>query len=177
MTFFLTRVTLQAMVLRKAKIKDLEAIMDIYHVARQGMQRSGNKKQWGDSYPSRELIEKSILDDKQYVFQHKGELVGTFYFAVEEEATYARIYNGEWLNDDPYGVVHRLASNGRHKGVAHFCLEWCLLQCDNMRIDTHRDNIIMQNILEKNGYVRCGMIFTHDATERLAFQKSKRLYH
>lgn len=30
----------------------------------------------------------------------------------------------------------------------------------------------MQHVLEKNGFTRCGIIFTEDGSERIAFQKA-----
>jgi len=98
-----------------------------------------------------------------------------FYFKVEEDPTYAKIYEGEWLNDKPYGVVHRIASNGMQKGVASYCLQWCLEQCHNIRVDTHRDNLVMQEILRRNGYQRCGIIYVANGTERIAFQKTLKM--
>ena len=32
---------------------------------------------------------------------------------------------GKWLNEAPYGVIHRLASNGKAKGIARQCIAWC----------------------------------------------------
>jgi hypothetical protein len=32
---------------------------------------------------------------------------------IGKDPTYAVIENGNWLNDEPYGVIHRIASNGR----------------------------------------------------------------
>ncbi len=70
-----------------------------------------------------------------------------------------------------YGVIHRIASSGVCRGAASFCLKWALAQCGNVRIDTHRNNQVMQNLLRKNGFSYCGIIFTEDGSERLAFQK------
>ena len=48
---------------------------------------------------------------------------------------------GNWLNDAPYGVVHRIASDGTVKGAASFCLSLrAFSQCHNLKIDTHQDN-------------------------------------
>ena len=41
----------------------------------------------------------------------------------------------------------------------------------NIRIDTHRDNRIMQHVLEKFGFTYCGIIYLLSGDERLAFQK------
>ncbi len=55
--------------------------------------------------------------------------------------------------------------------IASFCLCRALSQCGNLKIDTHRDNKIMQHLLEKNGFKYCGIINTDDGTERMAYQK------
>jgi RimJ/RimL family protein N-acetyltransferase len=159
-------------VIKKAKIEQIDSILEIYVIAKQFMKTVGNKNQWIDNYPTRELILNGIKEGKQYVLICENQIVGTFFFNVEEDEAYIKIHKGEWLNARPYGVVHRLASNGICKRVADSCLKWCFGQCGNIRVDTHRDNFIMQNILKKNGYLQCGVIFVQNGTERLAFQKS-----
>ena len=67
--------------------------------------------------------------------------------------------------------MHRIASGGTRRGCASFCLDWALNQCGNLKIDTHRDNRIMQHLLDKNGFTYCGIIYLDDGTERLAYQK------
>lgn len=160
------------MKIRKARLEDLDIIMDAYRYAREFMQKTGNANQWIDGYPARELIVKDITDRNCYVcVDPVFGIAGVFYFRIGEDRTYARIEEGHWLNEEPYGVVHRIATNGKVRGVADHCLHWCFRQCGNMRIDTHRDNRVMQHILEKNGYTACGIIYTDNGTERIAFQK------
>ena len=57
------------------------------------------------------------------------------------------------------------------RGAASFCLNWALEQCRNLRIDTHRDNVVMQHMLDKNGFQYCGIIYLEDGSERLGYQK------
>lgn len=161
----------ESVVIREAKTEHIDSILEIYLIAKQFMETAGNKNQWIGNYPSRDLILNGIKDKKQYIIFCENQIVGTFFFSVEEDETYIKIYEGEWLNARPYGVVHRLASNGVCKGIADSCLKWCFEQCCNIRVDTHRDNFIMQNILKKNGYLQCGVIFVQNGTGRLAFQK------
>ena len=159
--------------IRKAKTEEIDVIMDVFEVAKRFMRRTGNDKQWIAGYPSKELILSNIRDDSFYVcLSGDLQMVGVFYYKIEEDRTYTNIYEGAWLNDKPYGVVHRIASNGKQKGIASFCLQWCLDQCKNVRVDTHRDNIVMQHVLNQNGYKQCGIIYVANGTERLAFQKS-----
>jgi len=161
------------MEIRKSEIKDLDDIMEIYTLARAFMTKTGNANQWIDGYPSRELITGDIGTGTSYVCVDDDEIVATFCFRQEDDPTYAVIYDGEWLNDKPYGVVHRLAGTGKKKGVGVSCLEWCFDQCGNIRVDTHHDNIVMQGILERIGYKPCGIIYVANGTKRIAYQKTR----
>ncbi len=136
------------------------------------MRSRGNAVQWVGGYPSRGLIAAGVDSGEQYVCVSEGEIVATFWFAIASEPTYAEI-EGAWLDDAPYGVMHRLASDGSVKGAGAFCLDWCLEQCGNIRVDTHACNTVMQNLLERLGYTRCGVIFIADGTPRDAFQRMK----
>lgn len=169
---FVKPYTLINMQIRNAKTEEIDAIMNVFEVARQFMHKTGNARQWIDGYPSKELILGNIRNDGLYVCLSDEELIaGVFYFKVETDNTYAKIYDGAWLNDNPYGVVHRIASNGTQRGIGDACLQWCLKQCGNIRVDTHRDNTVMQKILRRNGFHQCGIIYVANGTERIAYQK------
>lgn len=159
------------MEIRKTRAEELDAVMDIYAYARGFMAEHGNPTQWGTTEPPRDVVEQDIALGKSYVCLEGGEIIAVFYYAVEADETYARIYEGEWPNEKPYGVVHRIASSGKKKGAGSFCLNWAYEQCKNLRIDTHRNNVVMQNLLKKNDFVYCGIIYIKDGTERLAYQK------
>ena len=162
------------MTITKAKYDDLEMIIPIYDYARSFMTDNGNPNQWIDGYPSREIIAEDINNDSFYVCKNEeGSIVGAFTFIIGNDPTYEKIYCGKWLNDKPYGVIHRLASNGTTHGITKTCIEWCLKQIKNIRIDTHNDNKVMQSLLGKMGFEYCGIIHTHNGTERLAYQISK----
>jgi len=159
------------MTITKAKYNDLEIIISIYDYARNFMANNGNPNQWIDGYPSREIIAKDINNDSFYVCKNEeGYIVGAFTFIIGDDPTYEKIYCGKWLNDKPYGVIHRLVSNGTTHGITKTCIKWCLKQIQNIRIDTHADNKIMQSLMLKNGFKYCGIIHTHNGTERLAYQ-------
>ena len=161
------------MIIRKAKTEEIDRIMEVFDAAKQFMRKTGNDVQWVDGYPTREFILDNIRKDGLYVCLSEDEqMVGAFYYKVEDDSTYAKIYDGEWLNNKPYGVVHRIASNGKQKGIGDACLQWCFDQCGNIRVDTHRINSLMQRILLRNGYRYCGIIYVSNGTERLAYQKS-----
>ena len=157
--------------IRPARPEDMGKILEIYDDARAFMAANGNGSQWNSSYPGEEDVREDMERGASYVCLENGEVAATFFFAVGEEPNYRVITEGSWLNDRPYGVVHRIAAKGRGKGIAAFCLNWCLKQCGNIRIDTHRNNLPMQRALKKNGFVPCGIVYVEDGTERIAFQR------
>ena len=57
------------------------------------------------------------------------------------------------------------------KGIATACFDWCWTQIQNLRIDTHEDNVIMRHCIEKAGFRYCGVIHLLSGDPRLAFQK------
>lgn len=163
--------TSDKMTIRKAVKNDLPYIFEIYARARKFMAENGNPNQWGDIKPGKELVESDIEKGISYVCEKDGEILGVFAFIYGEDPTYKIIYDGEWLNDKPYAVIHRIASSGKVKGTGEFCLKWALSQYPNVRIDTHRDNTVMRHLMDKLGFAYCGIIHLEDGDERLAFQK------
>ena len=137
------------------------------------MVEHGNPSQWPEGYPLAEQLSSDIARDHSYVCvapEYVG-LVGTFYFAVEEEPTYRHI-EGRWLNDKPYGVIHRLASDGRVRGLFRECLAFASKYCSEIRVDTHEDNAPMRQLLVAEGFVPCGTVYIADGSPRIAYQKS-----
>jgi hypothetical protein len=150
--------------------------MEIYAYARAFMAKTGNPNQWGPTnWPPADLIHEDIRNGNSYVCVNDDErVIGTFFFTQGKdiEPTYRAITDGAWLDDSAYGVVHRIASDGSEKGVGQFCLGWAYEQCGHLRIDTHTDNNVMQNLLRKLGFIRCGIIYVlEDDYPRYAFEK------
>ena len=66
------------------------------------------------------------------------------------------------------GKVHRLASDGTVKGACRACLTYCSDRKPYLRIDTHKNNLPMQKVIESFGFKRCGII-TVRGEERIAY--------
>ena len=160
----------QERIIRKSAMNDLGRMLEIYEYARKQMRLNGNPNQWVN-YPSRELLEEDIRNGVSYVVESDSKVIGTFMFIIGEDPTYLVIEKGSWLNSEPYGTIHRIASDGTHKGMFRLVEEFCSRQIDNIRIDTHEDNKIMQHILEKSGFIKCGIIYVSDGSPRIAYQK------
>lgn len=156
--------------IRLAKNEDLDTIVALYAIARKYMSDNGNATQWADSYPDREMLEKDIRREQLFVYAEGDKVHGAFAFIIGPDKTYSQIENGSWKNDDLYGTIHRVASDGAVKGVFVRCLEFCKKKISNLRIDTHHDNRTMRHLVEKNGFERCGIIYVQDGTPRIAYQ-------
>ena len=158
------------MEIRPAKIKEIYKLKDIYNFAKKFMDDNGNCGQWVKDYPKISLLEEDIKNGHLFCCVEDNEIVAVFCFFIGNEPTYNKIYDGNWLNDEPYGVIHRIAVRVQQKGYASKCIQWCLNQYKNIRIDTHKNNIPMQKTILKNKFKYCGIIKKPDNTERLAYQ-------
>ena len=152
---------------------EIDKIMQIYDTARSFMRENGNKNQWVNGYPSKELIMEDIRLNRFYGVYDGDELIGVFMLLAGEDPTYKKIYEGNWLNNEEYVVIHRIATILHGKGVADACNEFALSKCNNLRIDTSSENSVMQRSLAKNGFRYCGIIYLENGDPRLAYQKSK----
>lgn len=156
-----------------AQSGDIDIILDIYGRAKQYMIANGNPNQWNGTYPEKQLLLKDMEKGQLYVYKENGRIHGVFAYIKGEDATYTYIEDGQWLNQEAYGTIHRLASDGRVNGIFGKCVEYCLSQCGNLRADTHQDNHIMQHLLAKYGFKRCGIIYLQSKAPRIAYQYSK----
>lgn len=161
--------------IRKTKVEDLDRVMEMYAHARTFMKEHGNPNQWcKNNWPPRELIEEDIKIGRSYVcVEDDGSLIGTFCYMYGDhiDHCYDKIYDGEWTKDIPYGVVHRITSDGP-KGTGSFMINWAFSKCHYLRIDTHPDNIVMRNLLTKLGFTQCGVIYVEqDDAPRYSFDK------
>ena len=130
------------MQIRASQKEDITAIMRIYEKARAFMDQTGNPTQWGDGYPQQDLIEEDLQQGHSYVCEENGQ---------------------------PYGTIHRVASDGTAKGVAGACFDFCKEKADYLRIDTHADNRPMQAAVLRYGFRQCGIIYTRDGSPRIAY--------
>ncbi len=159
------------MKIRRAEEGDLALILRVYETAREYMRQSGNPDQWGTDKPKRKLLEDDIKKGELFVGEsEEGEIHFVFAFILGADPTYSYIEDGEWLSDEPYGTIHRIASDGTVSGVVKMAVEYCRKTIPNLRIDTHEKNKTMQHVVEKLGFTRCGIIYLEDGAPRIAYQ-------
>lgn len=162
--------------IRKATEEDFSEIMEIYAYARKTMQDNGNKTQWGNTRPDAATIHKDISLSQLYVIEQQQTIHGVFAFIIGADPTYNLIELGEWKDNSEYGTIHRIAGDGKIKGIFDITMQFCEQKMKHIRIDTHKDNTIMQHLIEKHGFEKCGIIYASDNTPRLAYEKHA-IYH
>lgn len=158
--------------IRKSEPRDIPRMLEIFEQAKEVMRADGNLCQWTNGYPSSSVLMDDIGKGNSYVICRDGKIVGTFAFIIGKDPTYAVIYDGGWKDDTAtYGTIHRLAGCHGSHGIAKECFDYCRDKIDNLRVDTHSHNRIMQHCILKAGFEYCGVIHLANGDPRLAYQK------
>lgn len=158
--------------IRRANKEDIKFIMRIYEVAKKKMRADGNLHQWSDKYPDEETLLNDIARGELYIAHDGNEIYGVFMLSFSGEDTYKEI-QGAWINDEPYAVIHRIASFGKGKNLLKDAIDFAFEKTNNIRIDTHEDNNIMRNLLKNLGFIYTGIIHLKNGDERRAYQLIK----
>ena len=160
------------MEIRKATYSDISALMNIFEGAKAIMRKSGNIHQWNGNYPTEAIVSNDIDSGNCFVLCDEGNIIGTMALIEGPDHTYAEI-DGDWLNEEPYHVIHRIATAAEGRKVAQKMFDWAFENIGEnrtIRIDTHRDNCIMKHILSKYGFQECGVIYLRSGDPRDAYQ-------
>lgn len=155
--------------IRLACEEDMPRLLAIYAAARQFMRQNGNGAQWGSSYPGAVDLMEDIRARQLYVVEATKGVCACFMLAAGPDPTYNVIYDGAWRSETPYGVIHRVASDGTQRGILGQCVAFARGQYSHLRMDTHEKNHPMQRALAKEGFVCRGTILTGDGTPRMAY--------
>ena len=165
------------MELRRTTEKDIARVMEIIRDGQRYF-RQANIDQWVNNYPNEDIINEDISKGYSYVLVSEGKIVATAAVAFNGEPTYEKIYEGNWLTDEEYAVIHRIAvaEELKGQGVASVLLKMVEELCQerqvrSIKIDTHEDNKSMQRLMEKNGFIYCGIIYLESGSKRIAFEK------
>lgn len=163
---------------RKSTKNDVPKIMNIVKQAQNYFKEQGID-QWQNNYPNEEVINGDIENGDSYVMLKDDKVVATTVISFDKEETYDKIYDGKWLSNGDYAVIHRIAVDNTYKGLglSHKIIKYTEDKCKennvhSIKVDTHEENIPMQKLLTKNGFEYCGIIYLEDGGKRVAFEKT-----
>ena len=167
------------MTVRRARPEDLDRIAEIYEEAKKAIAVLGID-QWQDGYPNRSVAEEDCAAGLSVVVCEGDLPSGVCVLIPDGEKTYDVIENGAWLTGNgsrKYMTVHRIAvlAAFRGKGAAARLLHYAEEEArgkglSSIRIDTHEGNVVMRRMLEKNGFVYCGVIHLENGDPRVAYE-------
>ncbi len=164
-------------IFRKSQPDDIPQIMEIICQAQECFKLKG-VDQWQNNYPNISIINADIETETSYVITDNQIVIGTVVVSFNGEDSYNKIYNGQWLSNQRYAVVHRMAISNQHKGLgyaSHMFKEIENLCVKNnicsIKVDTHQQNLTMLKLLPKNGFIYCGTVLLEDNSERMAYEK------
>ena len=169
--------------IRKATEQDIDLILKMFDHSRTVMRQNGNHAQWV-GYPTRADVAEDVRRGVAYVIENlkfkiensqfpnpDNQYIGTFALVPGEEPTYGYIDHGRWIDErTPYCTLHRVAAMPGTSGVAEAVFRYIKDTCTHLRVDTHALNRPMRHILEKEGFVYCGIIYMPDGGPRDAYE-------
>ena len=166
---------------RKAEAADLPAVLEITRQARNSLKKH-RVDQWQGEYPNEAVFLRDLENGVLYVLCYKTEVAAFFVLTPGPEPCYDAITDGKWHSEMPYVVLHRNAvkSDFRGTGASRALTEAVDAIAREqgacaVRVDTHRKNKAMKDLLTKSGYRFCGNVLVesepgHDP-RRQAFEK------
>lgn len=165
------------MTFRKGNLGEAFVIYEIIKQAQEYMKKSGIN-QWQGNYPNEDTIKEDIEQGLNYVCSDGQDILATVAVLLDGEKAYDKIYEGKWLTEGKYAAIHRVAvdSNSKGRGLGSKMISYVEDICHkhnmkSIRVDTHKDNIPMQKMLNKNNFKYCGIIYLENGEERIAFEK------
>ena len=164
---------------RKALLEDLDEAMKAVEDSRETLRLQGNG-QWQDGYPNRDDFLNDIKNGRLFLIydeENPKMVVGVCALTYREE-DYHHLYEGEWLSDFPYMVMHRVAlkKEYRNKGYGKKLFDVFVEQAKiegyrSLRIDTHEGNAIMRHLIESYGFSYCGKAILTPNKDRLVYER------
>ena len=163
------------MTLRLAFKLEIDIISSILQEAIEQRKKDGSD-QWQNGYPNEQTVANDINNEVGYVLVKEDLIVAYAAIIFGIEPAYNDI-KGNWLSNDTYAAVHRVATAGDFKGkgiatqlfsrIEDLCVSKNVF---SIKVDTNFDNVPMLKILKKLNYTYCGEIFFSGAARR-AYEK------
>lgn len=165
------------MELRLAKCQDKDSILKFYKDGSLKLKSEGIDQWQGAKIPNLDNFKDLIKNKEIFVLEDDRRSVATCVIK-KYDYDYDNNMHGSWITDGSFIAIHRVATGSefRKKGYGKALLELCEdyakeNNIKSLRIDTHKDNKSMQNLIKKLGYNYCGIVYIGGTDERLAFEK------
>lgn len=165
--------------LRKVKANELDRVIEIIEEAKTVLRGRGVNL-WQNSYPDQQTLKSDIKRGIAYFLIKDNQIAGVAALETQGEASYDKLENGQWSpqSQKHYAIFHRVAIAKGHQGeglasifIQHLLSVAAALDIQDIRIDTHADNLAMRHVIEKNGFTYCGNINNAQQLPLVAYQR------
>lgn len=165
------------MELRLAREDDKKIILEIYEDGSKKLKSLGLNQWQGQDKPNLDNF-KELIDNKNiFVLEDHGKVVSTV-IIYDFDKDYENNLEGAWQSPKPYVALHRIGTleSEVKKGYGRKIIEMSESYArensfKSVRIDTHRGNKIMRELLKSLNYKYVGLVYLSGKNERLAFEK------
>ncbi len=141
----------------KAEMRDIDAIWEIIKLTVERMKQDLNG-QWDEIYPTRDLFENDCKNGCLYVYKIDGIVCGTVCINNETSPEYDEM---PWKCTEKPLSIHRMAIHPKYRGlgISRKFFDFAKsLSSGCIHADTYSENILMNALYIKNGFVKVGEI-------------------
>ena len=161
---------------RLANLDDIDQVMEVIEDGRELLKEEGNG-QWQFGYPARSDLLEDIKNGNLYCVID-GKTIASVCAITGYEESYMHFYEGWWLTDYDYLVIHRVAVRASYRGKGYgqalfkvFASVAKEKKIHSLRIDTHKNNSLLLHIMEKEGFKYCGKAILPPNKDRVMYEK------
>ncbi len=152
-------------VIRKATVKDLDAVETIYNKIHEAEEEKKQTTGWiRGVYPARQTAEEALQRDDLYVLEAEGKILGAAIINQIQPDVYAK---GAWTyaaQDNKVCVLHTLvispdtSGQGYGRAFVKFYEAYAKeIGCRELRMDTNEKNTAARGLYRKLGYREVGI--------------------
>lgn len=164
----------------KPSLSDMNIIQSLIKDAQAYLKQNG-VDQWQDGFPSVEVLEEDIKLRTSFLFCKNKIPVAFFVVSFDREEEYHHSLEGSLKLEGEYATIHRTAVSAQERsgGISHFLFDFAMYYAyingfEIMRIDTHKDNRIMQHIISREGFDYVELITldpSRETMKRLVYER------
>ena len=162
---------------RLANLSDIDEVMVAVEDARALLKEEGNG-QWQFGYPYREDFINDINNNRLFVVLTDNNIIASVFALCGYEEAYHHMYEGKWLTNYEYLVIHRVAVKEKYRGMGFGkkIFEAAIIETKkrgihSLRIDTHEKNSLLIHLFKLYGFKYCGKAILPPDKDRVMYEK------
>ena len=147
------------MKVRRAIIKDLKRVQDLYGIVSDEMAGTIYDIMWRrDIYPSKKEIVKDIRHHELYVLEKDNKIIGAMVLNHECDECYNKLSWQIFADDDEVLILHRLCIHPQYRGCGKFLIKQAIEIAKFLNQKAIRLDVLCTNKPAIYLYEKCGFL-------------------